>query len=122
MSTGATTAQISELNAGAYAVKVTDARGSRGETRVQVQNRSALDLQKKQVVAPQEGARNGLIAVQVSGGQAPYSFFLSNFTDLNAISRQKQSEGTFGGLSRGRYLVDVVDARGCTASLSISLK
>jgi hypothetical protein len=118
----AITPEISELNAGSYHVQVSDARGNRGEAHIQVQNRSALTLEKKQVVMPQSGASNGLVAVQVSGGRAPYSFFLSNYTDLNAIGRQKQSEGTFKGLTRGRYLVDVVDARGCTASLSISLK
>lgn len=121
-STGANTPEIDELNAGLYRVKVKDARGNLREAQVQVQNRSTLVLEKKQVVIPVDGARNGLVEVRVSGGRAPYSFFLSNYTDLNAIERLQQSDGSFKGLARGRYLVDVVDAKGCTATLSVRLK
>jgi hypothetical protein len=121
-STGASTQDINELNAGLYRVKVKDARGNLREAQVQVQNRSGLKLEKKQMVIPYEDAKNGLLEVQVSGGRAPYFFFLSNYTDLNTIQQLKQLNGTFKGLSKGRYLVDVVDAKGCTASLSIRLK
>lgn len=120
--TGANSPEISELNAGLYRVKVKDARGNLREVQVEVQNRSALVLEKKQVVIPVDGAKTGLVEVQVSGGRAPYTFFLSNYTDLNAIGRLKQSDGTFRGLAKGRYLVDVVDAKGCTATLSVRLK
>jgi hypothetical protein len=121
-SNGAVTQDIKDLNAGPYKVKVSDDRGNVQEAEVVVSNRSSATLEKRQIVIPAEGAKNGLIEVQVTGGRAPYTFFLSDFTDLNNIKRYQQSDGAFRGLPRGRYMVDAVDANGCTSSLTVRLR
>ncbi len=121
-STGASTPEVSELNAGMYQVVVIDAKGRASELQVQLLNKSSLTLEKKRMIVPNEGISNGEIEVQVKGGMGPYTYFLSKYSNRHGIQRLKQTNSYFKGLAKGSYLLDVVDAKGCMTTLNINLK
>ncbi len=119
---GANTQNITTLTSGNYTVKVTDAKGFKQELNIAVENISSLRLEKRANQPATGSSANGLIQVAVSGGVKPYSFSLSNYSNLNDIQRITQASNTFKGLKNGKYLIDVTDAKGCMATLSIHLK
>lgn len=121
-SNGATTQNITNLTAGTYQVKVTDAKGSSQDAVIIIENKSSLILEKQKVVTPSNGGNNGLIEVAVKGGVAPYSYFLSGYSEFKNIKKLKQLDGAFKGLPKGRYIIDVVDSKGCVTTLSTNLK
>lgn len=103
--TGATTATISNLTAGAYRVTLTDARGCSAAATTAITEPPALtaSIQGDATVCP--GASTAILNVGASGGTPPYRFSWSNgVTDADGI----------GGLSAGTYSVTVTDANACT--------
>jgi hypothetical protein len=121
-SNGATTQNITTLTSGNYTVKVTDAKGARQKLDISVENISSLKIEKK-TDKPSTGlSADGLIEVSVSGGMKPYTFSLSNYSNLKDILRVTQASNTFKDLKNGKYIIDVTDAKGCMATLSIHLK
>jgi hypothetical protein len=57
------------------------------------------------------GGSNGSASVQVSSGQAPYTFLWNNHATTDTIT----------GLTPGTYTVTVTDARGCSATSAIGI-
>lgn len=121
-SNGATTQNITSLAPGNYSVKVTDAKGLEKQLQVNVESRSSLKIDKKIIQPATKAESNGRIEVWVSGGSAPYTFSLSSYADMNNIKRLTQKNNTFKGLINGKYVIDVIDAKGCMATIGIHLK
>jgi membrane carboxypeptidase/penicillin-binding protein PbpC len=121
-SNGANTQNITRLSPGNYTVKVTDAHGSEKQLQVNVENRSLLKVEKRIIQQATEQQANGKIELLVTGGAAPYTFSLSDYSSMNNIKRLTQKNNTFKGLMNGKYIIDVVDAKGCMATISVHLK
>jgi gliding motility-associated-like protein len=104
-STGATTAAITNVPAGAYSVTVTDARGcSSVLSNIVVGTNSTLTATATTRNSTC-GQNNGGITVSATGGTAPYTFRLPNNANINA-------------LLPGSYNVTVADAAGCSFILA----
>lgn len=116
-STGATTAQLNNLPAGAYSVTTTDANACTSIATITVSEPAALNVTATitsnfngQAVSC-NSANNGSAIAQVSGGTPPYQYFW--FVG--------QSNQTVSGLTPGIYNVQVTDARGCVANANLTL-
>ena len=105
-SNGQATAQATGLGAGDYTVEITDANGCTATNSVTI---LAPQLPQAVISATENASacvgNDGTASVQVSGGQAPYTYLWSN----------GQTLPTATGLSAGSYMVVATDAGGCTA-------
>jgi gliding motility-associated-like protein len=110
-SNGATTEDISGLNAGTYTVTVTDATGCSGTQSFTITNPPALTLTHSEISPTCNGGTNGSIDLTVSGGTTPYTYAWSNGATTEDIS----------GLNAGTYTVTVTDANSCSNNTSIAL-
>ncbi|MBX7226824.1 MAG: hypothetical protein K1X55_12400, partial [Chitinophagales bacterium] len=109
-SNGATTQDISSLAAGTYTVTVTDANGCAASTSVTINNTNGPSLSTTKVDATC-GSSNGSIDLSVSGGTSPFTYAWSNGATTQDIS----------SLAAGTYTVTVTDAKGCTATTSVTI-
>ncbi|MEY3367331.1 MAG: hypothetical protein RI973_486 [Bacteroidota bacterium] len=100
------------LVAGVYDVTVIDALGCPNslQATISVANPLLLEAVVLQEVSC-DGAADGSLTVNVSGGVQPYSF------SWQGIS----SDSILAGVSAGNYTVSVTDANGCNDTLHISL-
>ncbi|GAB5558318.1 MAG: hypothetical protein SchgKO_25310 [Schleiferiaceae bacterium] len=105
-SNGGSGTSISNLSAGVYTAYVQDQGGCADSVSVTItEPTSALSIQLNtlQNIACY-GDASGVIAVGVSGGEAPYSFSWSNGMSADSIFN----------LTAGSYTVTVMDNRGCS--------
>lgn len=110
--TGSTTKNISNLKAGAYNMKVTDAKGC-------VSTFTQNIRQPEPLVKKVEGVKDilcfgdakGSINISVSGGVVPYKYRWSN----GAITQD------IIDIKAGKYSVLIADANGCSDSLSATV-
>lgn len=116
-SNGGTLPALNDLEAGNYAVTVTDANGCSWSGTTQLVDPEAL-LVNASVSEytggygiSSHGGSDGFISLTASGGVAPYAFDWS--MDVNS------SVAT--GLSAGEYRVTVTDSNGCSETLSFVL-
>lgn len=102
-SNGATTANLSGLSAGIYAVEVTDGQGCQEQATYEVTEPS--DIQVASVVNHVTcfSGSDGNIEVNVIGGALPYTYQWSNGSTSNDASN----------LEAGSYSVTIQDAQGC---------
>ncbi|MDH3649615.1 MAG: SprB repeat-containing protein, partial [Saprospiraceae bacterium] len=110
-STGAITDSITHLVASSYQLTVTDANGCRMSASFQIDEPPPLMLNYFLGPESSQGAVDGIIELEVTGGKMPYLFSWSNgyiTSNLNA-------------LAAGQYEVVVTDANGCLESASIQL-
>ncbi len=109
--TGATTQDLSNLNAGNYDVLVTDANSCTALSSVSIIAIPALNTSYTKVDVTCFGAATGSVDVTVSGGQQPYSYlWTGGFTTEDAT-----------GLAAGQYNVQISDASSCSTNLSITI-
>ncbi len=106
-SNGASTAQVSGLNAAIYTVTVTDANGCSKTAVVIINQPSALSCICNSNVNHVScfGGSDGSITAFADGGTPPYSYLWSN----------GQMTQTANGLTAGTYTVTITDANGCQA-------
>jgi gliding motility-associated-like protein len=99
-----TTATASALAAGNYTVTVTDVRGCSKNLTVNTPNSGSLSAAVKVLnhVAC-KGGNDGVVAAELAGGTAPFTFDWSNGANNDTIS----------GLPAGGYRVWISDANGC---------
>lgn len=95
---------IDNLAGGTYVVKVTDAAAStKSKSFVVSESESGVVVEPTITDISCNGADNGEIALDVSGGTAPYSYEWSHGPVTKDVS----------GLSPGNYSVDITDDLGC---------
>ncbi|MGI9543700.1 MAG: T9SS type A sorting domain-containing protein, partial [Cyclobacteriaceae bacterium] len=105
-STGATTANITDLAGGDYSVTVTDANGCSRLMAFTVLASNAIDAN-----ISTSGCNDGSLNLAVSGGMPPYTYLWSNGASDKDI---KVTEA-------GTYGVTVTDANGCIAVTDITI-
>lgn len=102
-STGETTLQIGNLWPGYYSVTVTDANGNSASETIQIID-VALYVSGSTLNTP-DGASQGAVNLEVSGGIQPISYLWSNGATTEDLSN----------LPIGTYTVTVSDGLGCTS-------
>ncbi len=105
-STGDTGSALIELPAGTYAVLVEDALGCTQTASYLLTDPDSLLLSLSATDASSAGSCDGSAAVSIIGGSAPYSL---------VWSPGGQTDSLISGLCAGAYVVNVTDAKGCTA-------
>lgn len=91
-----------------YSVTVSNAAGCRDSMEFALELPGALSATDAVTAPSCGGIEDGIIEITATGGRAPYEYDLGNDGDFVA------SDGTFGGLGIGDYIVVVKDASGCT--------
>ncbi len=102
-STGASTPDISNLEAGIYYVSVVDANGCLQSAQAMVAQNNNLELTTTVVSPSCFGAANGVILATTTGGAGIYEYQWSNGATTPTVF----------GLSAGNYIVTVTDVNGC---------
>lgn len=109
---GQGTGQVTDLCAGAYDVTVTDANGCSIEQTIAIGEPDPLVLTGSSTQS-ECGLCNGSASVSISGGTMAYQILWTQ-------AGQIQGTGTdLSDLCAGIYLVEVMDAQGCTASILV---
>ncbi|HZG01234.1 MAG TPA: choice-of-anchor L domain-containing protein, partial [Chitinophagales bacterium] len=109
-SNGTTDENLTNIDAGSYAVTVTDANGCSLVADTSVAT-SDGPVAADSIVHPTCGLNNGLVELEVSGGALPYTYSWSNGgTDQN-----------LSDLTAGTYTVTVTDALLCSVVQSFDL-
>lgn len=114
--TGATTEDITGLQAGNYSVLITDASGCIETVSVDLTEPSTaltgVITDKTDVSVP--GGNDGSVTVTASGGIAPYLYRLN--------SEAFQPSGTFESLTAGTYTVTIQDNSLCTYVVAVIIE
>ncbi len=110
--TGATTADISGLNAGTFSVTVTDDNGcSTSQLYVVNTNTGGFGISSVVVTDDFCNAGTGALDIEITGGAAPYSYSWSTGATTQDLS----------ALVQGNYAVTVTDAAGCAIDSTIAV-
>ncbi len=110
-STGATTANISGLSAGAYTVTITDFNGCSEIEVHTVVEPAPIQVTYTQIDVLCTGNSTGSIDLTPSGGTAPYTFLWSTGATTEDVHT----------LTAGNYSVTVKDASNCSVGLNITI-
>lgn len=110
-SNGQSGMDIDELCAGSYTAELTDANGCRASASISIADPAPLDVVLASSVDPDCNQSNGQAVLQATGGTAPYSFRLANFSNASVSNN---TSGSFGNLAAGQYAVQLTDANGCS--------
>ncbi len=108
-SNSATSQNISGLTAGSYSVTVTDANGCTQSYAASVIELSPVLLNDNSINSTCYRSNDGSIALNVTGGTAPYTYNWSNGATTQNLS----------GLAAGTYIVTVMDANQCSRNDTI---
>ena len=112
---GETLPSASKLAPGKHSVTITDAKGCKAEASTEIsENILALEVKlAAQTAINCNGAKEGALQANVSGGKEPYTY---------TWSAKGLSGNQVKGLAAGDYSVSVSDASGKTASTSFKLE
>jgi len=110
-SNGMNTPTITGLAAGTYSVMVTGTTGCGGMSFYTVGEPSAMMVNIQNISPDQDNAGVGAASVNVTGGTPPYNFSWSNGSGAASLSN----------VMSGTYEVTVVDANGCSESLTLNI-
>jgi hypothetical protein len=115
-STGSSNQDQTGLPGGSYTVTITQANSCTVVFSAVVPNPDSIFVRTDSVQQPVQGLSNGMIAVNTTGGTAPYTFAWYQ-NDSLYISDQEDLDS----LSGGQYTLVVVDSSGCEAELVVTL-
>jgi hypothetical protein len=108
-----TAATATNLGAGVYSVKVTDANGCITNDTASIIQPPVLTATLTQTNVSCTGTANGSASAAVTGGTPAYVYSWS--------TTPAQTTATASGLSQGTYTLTLTDANGCTASSSCTI-
>lgn len=117
-STGATTEDISGLEAGIYSVLVTDAFGCASSANSEVDQPNILQLDVSYNNVSCFGGNTGSINASVTGGTPGYTYVWSTVTGSGLTPGIPNQSG----LTAGVYLVEVTDDNGCSDFAYITIE
>ena len=107
-SNGGNTEDISNLSGGIYSVVVTDANGCTANLTENITDPGNIVLSAAVGDNTSCSTPNGSIDISITGGVGPYTYSWSNGASTEDLTT----------LTGGTYTVDVIDANGCSASLT----
>jgi len=110
-SNGGNAATLNNVCAGTYTVTVTSADGCTSIATAVVTSPALIVVTIDTITDETCSDNDGTATVNVTGGTAPYTIDLANFTTGTTYSN---NTGIFTGLNAGEYLLNVIDANGCT--------
>jgi outer membrane protein OmpA-like peptidoglycan-associated protein len=111
-STGATTQDITGLNAGEYTLAIADNNGCAKTIATKITEPSVLAVSLAQLQNVKfNGGSNGLVDINVSGGVAPYKYKWTNGSETQDLAN----------LVAGSYSVRVADATGCAKIMNVTV-
>ena len=99
---------FTDLFAGTYPLVITDDVGCSITSSVTILENGGVTIDNLVIVEEDCGMANGSVTVNISGGEAPFSYQLDLGTG--------QISNLFDGLSEGTYDILVTDVNGCTAT------
>lgn len=103
------------LAAGTWTCTITDANGCTTAAQATITEPSPLAITGSVQAANCQGAADGAVDATVSGGIAPYAYSWSGPSGFTANTQDIAS------IIAGGYVLNVVDANGCTAAASFSV-
>lgn len=106
---------ITGLNTGTYTATITDANLCETTLEVVVDESPALDVTANVTDVACFGETTGSIDLVIGSGTAPFDFVWTGPEAFDATTED------LTGLAAGDYTVDVLDANGCTAQLTVTL-
>lgn len=104
---------FNNLSQGDYTVTVTDANNCEATQLISVDGETRLNTGTSGVKPPSCGASDGAFKIEVSNGQAPFTYNLGE---------GQVSDPSFENLAPGLYQVTITDAGNCTAVEEISFE
>lgn len=105
---------INNLGPGTYTVTVTDANGCETILPINLTEPDELEIESLLEIGPScNGEENGSISVVATGGTSPYTYTWNTIPPTSGELLQDVGAGT--------YEVEVVDANGCSETLSVEL-
>lgn len=111
--TGATSEDITGLAPGNYSATVTDANGCIKSVGFTISEPAPLAASPSKTDITCNGANDGSITINVSGGTAPYTYAWADDVTITTNTRTS--------LSSGNYTVTVTDANGCIDVESLTI-
>lgn len=108
---GISSANISQLNAGAYAVTATDSKGCSATASAMVTEPAIISIAETITHVSCQGGANGSLQTLTTGGNGTYTYHWNNGATTQNIA----------GLSSGSFAVTVTDGNGCSASKAMNV-
>ena len=116
-SNGSTSEDLSDLQAGDQSITITDANGCTFNATYTIEENDAIELTADAYTYPNghhvshyQGS-DGDVQLNIEGGTAPYSILWNDGS----------TDATLSGASAGTYTVEVTDANGCSAAITVTL-
>ena len=118
---GAKSSIVSGLSEGVYTVNVSDASGCTTTLTQEVSVQKKLKLTTNIIPPSTTLASDGTLKIKVEGGVGPYTFQITDYSDIQNIKRFKSQHNEISGLKAGRYAIDAIDATGCVNTVMVLL-
>jgi hypothetical protein len=110
---GQTGATISNLCAGTYTAVVTDGNGCAATATTTIADPASITVSLAATSDETCFENDGSATLSVTGGSAPYTVDLANFTTATTTSN---ATGMFTNLNAGNHVANVTDANGCSVN------
>ncbi len=104
---------LSKLAPGDYEVAVTDKFGKVTLNKSEI--KSVTNLTIKILLDSKD------LTIEINGGLSPYSYTVSNISNLNQITNITSFSNTFKNLSSGTYAIVVKDSNGCVIADGVEI-
>lgn len=110
-----------KVSEGDYFVQVTDANGCQATKTFSIATKQKLLLNVVTTNPTTPQASDGQIQCSFLGGSSPYHLQVSHYTATNSVNRYTTDQAILNELEEGRYILDVIDSRGCVSTATVVL-